>query len=90
MKGYTKDPDEHVDYGWDWATRLLDGESIDDSEWIVPTTDLIDTDEQLTGTTTVIWLAGGIFDSRYLVTNRVTTNQGRVMDWSFVLTIHSR
>lgn len=90
MKAYTKDPDEYLDYGWDWTARLTAGETITDSEWILDSTDLIDTAEDLTDAQSVVWLAGGTLGRRYLVTNRVTTDGGRTFDWSFTLDIRER
>jgi hypothetical protein len=90
VKVYTKDPDEHLDYGWDWTQRLDDGETINDSEWILDLVDLIDTAETIDGAKAVVWLAGGTLGRRYQVTNRVTTSEDRTFDWSFLLDIRDR
>lgn len=81
-----KDPDETLDFENDWAARLNDGDTIVESDWIVPAG--IDDDAAVfDGTTTTIWLSGGTLGETYHLVNRVTTAQGRTRDRSKYVTI---
>jgi hypothetical protein len=82
----SKDPDEVLDYGLDWAGRLNDGDTIKTSNWI---------DRGQLGlflewhhpTDTRVWVKGGEAGKTYFVTNRVVTNVGRVMDQTVTISI---
>jgi hypothetical protein len=83
-----KDPDEVLDYGIDWASRL-DTDTIATSTWIVPD-GITQTDDSNTTTATTIWLSGGTLGEAYVFTNRVTTAGGRTMDQSVKLKITAK
>lgn len=94
-----KDPDEVLDYLVDWAGteqkpgRLVAGDSIVTSTWIMPTTPdsaLIKDSDTHDDTTTTIWLSGGTLGAKYTLQNRVVTDDGRTMDKSMVITIVTR
>lgn len=74
-----KDPNAVLDYQIDWSDWLRAGDSIGDSEWIVP--DGIEKDsDSFNSTTTTIWISGGTAGTNYAFTNRITTIQGRTQD----------
>ncbi|TXL71196.1 hypothetical protein FHP25_31295 [Vineibacter terrae] len=83
-----KDPDEILDYMIDWSDALASlPASPDDAITGVPTWILAPAGELAqprpatnTGTTTTIWLGGGVAGSTYRVTCRVETVQGRTME----------
>lgn len=87
---FSKDPDADLDYAADWTAWLLEDDTIETSEWIVPTVvdeddaplpdALVGHDETNTDTTATIWLSGGILGTAYDVINRITTAQGRTED----------
>lgn len=83
-----KDPDATLDYGLDWSAWLEEGETITDSEWIVPG-GLTLVSESFDGTTTTVWLSGGTLGQSYAVVNRVTAG-ARIDDRTLRLTIKER
>lgn len=91
---FLKDPNAVLNYMVDWADEekgpwLATGEEISTSTWIVPA-GITKTDESDTTTTATIWLSGGTVGESYLLTNRITTNQGRIDDRSFRIYVRER
>lgn len=78
MKEFAKDPDAKLDYVLDWSTWLA-GDTIAQSEWIVPTGLSLVT-HGFDATTATIWLAGGTAGELYAITNRITSAAGRIDD----------
>jgi hypothetical protein len=85
----TKDPDEILDYQFNWADRLEEGETIFTSTFIVGEGDVEISDPEVNGALTKVWVSGGTAGSRNVVTNRITTSAGRVYDYSAALRIRS-
>jgi hypothetical protein len=83
-----KDPDEVLDYQINWTSRL-DGDTISTSTWIIPD-GIVGGDEDISGSTTILWLSGGTLGDRYTITNRITTAGGRTMDQSVKITIRAK
>lgn len=89
-----KDPDEVLDYGFDWANaddpRLEAGETLLTSDFSVASGDVeIDSqDFEATGIATV-WLSGGTAGTVCTILNRVTTSGGRTYDQSAKLRIRT-
>ncbi len=83
-----KDPDEVLDYVLDWSPRILT-DTIDTSIWIVPSGITKDSDTN-TVTSTTIWLSGGTIGTAYVLTNRITTADGRTMDQSCKIKIKEK
>lgn len=86
---FIKDPEAVIDYAVGWSTWLAEGEEITTSVWIVPDGITKDSDSN-SETVAVIWLSGGTAGQQYGVTNRVTTNQGRVDDRTITLFVQHR
>lgn len=86
-----KDPDEVLDYEWNWgARRLVEGETIQTSVTLVSPPGLgVDSTTHDT-TRAVVRVSGGTSGTSYRVTNRVTTSQGRVYDWTIIITVRPR
>lgn len=84
-----KDPDEVLDYTIDWSDRLGEGDAVDTSTWFVPS-GLTQENEEVTTTTTVLWLSGGTLGQTYTILNRITTTGGRTMDQSVNLKIKTK
>jgi len=84
-----KDPNSKVDYLWDWSDWLKTGDTIQTSVWTVPA-GLVKESEAATTTTTTVWLSGGTLGETYLVTNRITTVQGRIEDHSMQFIIRDK
>lgn len=94
----TKDPQDRLDYGFDWAAPpptgpwLSDGDTITTSTWTVtgPDSLLVIDDDDHTTTVTRAWLTGGTLGESYKVTNHITTAQGRQRDRTLVIRIVTR
>lgn len=84
-----KDPDEILDYQFDWSARLEPGETIDTSVFLVlGSVDV--SDEDVSGALTTFWAAGGTPGEACRITNRIGTNQNRVYDQTATLRIRER
>lgn len=92
LKWDPKDPDEELDYTIDWTRRLVTGDTISTSTWIIdgPDSDLTQTFDSISTVYTIVWLSGGTVGYRYTCTNRVVTSQGRTMDQSVTLRIKEK
>ena len=84
MRTFRKDVNEIIRQGFDWSDRLIPGDSIADSEWVVG--------QGLDGDNATyeagyadIDLSGGSAGEQYRVSNRVTTNEGLRYERSFVV-----
>jgi hypothetical protein len=89
-KAPPKDPDETLDYGWDWGEEYLpQGDEVTASSWDVPA-GLTKESDSFTAETTTVWLSGGTEGEEYTVTNSVTTKHGRQADRSFTVKIRSK
>ena len=90
-KSFNKDPNANLDYEIDWQTPtkpyLAVGETIVDSSWTVSPVGLTMGADLFTNTTTTIWLSGGTVDTRYTVSNKITTSTGRIDERSFYVYI---
>lgn len=88
----SKDPDELLDYQIDWSERLGDDtiSSGNSSSWDGDDDDLIIEDESHTDTTTTVWLSGGVLETRYLLTNTIWTDGGRILQQSIYLPIRAK
>lgn len=75
---YVKDPDEVLDYGFDWFAWLA-GDTITASTWVVPA-GLTKTSDTHDGTSTTVWLSAGADGSVYSVVNRIVTSDGRTAE----------
>lgn len=78
-----KDPDSTIDYGCDWSGWLQTAETVTASAWTVA--GLTTSSEVNTGIITGVMLAGGTAGEFYILTNRITTNFGRVVDRSMTI-----
>lgn len=93
MRSFIHDPDEFLDYGFEW--ELEDDEEITASTWehadgfLTLSDDAFDVDTGLT----LVWVAiveDTPIRTKAILTNHITTNQGRQRDRSIQLFITSR
>jgi hypothetical protein len=82
-----KDPNEVLDYQILWNGRLISGDEIVNSTWIITPAGLVKDDDEFTVNSTLIWLSSGTVDTTYDLTNRVITSGGRTMDQTVRLRI---
>lgn len=89
-----KDPEEKLDYGFDWASkRLEDGETIITSTWEVEegTVEMAASPApSVSSGVTKVWLEGGTLDETCIITNHIVTSVGRERDWSAKLKIKAK
>ena len=91
----TKDPHAVLDYSLDWAEWLEPGDTITASTWTAAAMngahDMIVIDDMpFTGDMTTVWLSGGSPCEGYVVTNHVTTADGREDDRSLLVQVVER
>ena len=84
-----KDPDEYLEYGFNWSKELKGGATIASSMWFVPEGITAENDE-FSPVVTKIWLSGGTLFERYELTNRVVTSRGEIMDQTARIRIKAR
>lgn len=90
MPRYTHDPNDVLDYPWDWFGTLTAGETISTAEFFADPSDLTIASSSHTDTNATAWLTGGTLGQSYTVTNRITTNQGRTYEWSATINCRQR
>ena len=86
---FQKDPDAVLDYTYDWTRWLQPGETISSHSIIVPAGITLGSSATGDGLVTA-WLSGGVNGATYMVTCRITTNQGRTDDRSIWLSVLDR
>ena len=91
----SKDPDDKLDYATNWTNRLVENETITNSQWLidVPVDDPSPLEvasnpaPTVAGGLATAWFTGGTLGTTYTVVNRITTDQGRIQDRSKFITI---
>ena len=86
---FRKDPDEVLDYQFDWSEWLQSGETISTSTWEVETGITKDSDTNTT-TTTTIYLSSGTDGETYTITNTIETNVSRTAVRSAEVVVEDR
>lgn len=87
-----KDPDEVLDYGFDWTPRGIGTDTIADTTAVVEVGSVvvdshtIDSD----GKNTTTWLSGGTEGEKCSIVLRAMTAEGRHMDETLVIKIKTR
>lgn len=85
-----KDPNEVLDYQFDWTDRLQVGETIVTSDFILAEGTVTIGSETFVGALCTVWLSGGTEGSINILTNRITTSVGRTYDESAKLKIRTK
>ena len=85
-----KDPNSIMDRGFDWSDWLPITDSIIDSEWINPSSDIVIILDSFDTISTLAWFSGGVIGSTYRVTNRITTLEGRTEDRTLAIIVKER
>lgn len=88
------DPNEVLDYGFDWADRIDVGDTIIASTWEVAIGDVQlnaeDRPPTISGTIVKVWLTGGTLGETCNVTNHVEMASGRKRDRTAKLKIKGK
>lgn len=85
----TKDPDEVLDYQFDWTDRLEDAETIVTSTFVRASGDVTLGANDTAGAVTTIWISGGTAGTLSVITNRITTSEGRTYEESAKFRVRS-
>lgn len=89
MTPYLQDPQDVLDYPFDWSTNLA-GDTIQTSQFSADSGIVVESDAILDSSHTVVWLSGGTRNKRYAVTNHVLTISGREEDWTIYVLVKER
>lgn len=85
----SKDPEEVLDYQFDWTARLAEGETIAASTFVLASGDVtLGSAAEADGITTV-WIEGGTLGTAAVITNRIETSAGRTYDESARLRVRT-
>ena len=85
-----KDPNEVLDYRVDWTARLESGETLVTSNVFLASGSVVIDSQANAGAVVTVWLSGGVESSINVLTNRITTNQGRTYDESVQLRVRTK
>jgi len=86
---FLKDPSDTLDWSMDWNLFLPATDALTASEWAVPG-GITKTKESFTARSAHIWLSGGTVDMTYVLTNKVTTSEGRIVERSLSILVVER
>jgi hypothetical protein len=89
---HVKDPNEVLDYKFDWDTNYLEtGETISSATVIVESGITKDSDAITDSDRTVtVWLSGGTADNEYTVTCQIETSLSRTAERSMFIRVLER
>lgn len=76
---FTKDPDDVLDYSFDWTSWLGGSDTITGFTAIASPGITVQS-SSFTTVVTIVWLSGGTSGIPYTVTHRITTALGRTKD----------
>ena len=86
---FLKDSSDTLDYSIEWNLFLPDTDAITNSEWTDATGITIERNT-FTARSTHIWLSGGSNGTTYVLTNKIWTREGRVVERSIAILITER
>ena len=85
----TKDPDEILDYQFNWTDRMAASETITTSNMTRVSGTVTLASNSIATPITTVWLSGGAAGEVAIITNRIVTNQGRTYEESAKLRVRS-
>jgi hypothetical protein len=85
---FQKDPEETADYYIEWSAAL-GADTISTSAWVTPTglTQEPSPAPGISGTTTYVWLSGGVSPTDYCVENTIETVGGRTFQGHILIQV---
>ena len=84
---FNKDPNDRLDYRWEWSQFLDVGETITDQLVTAPGCD-VESSGTVDGDTAVVaWISGGNLGDVVEATCHITTSTGREKDGTIILNI---
>lgn len=85
MPLFEKDPQDVLDYGFDWSNHLADDDTIVAVTFQTSNAELGVLSTNFTDTNAYVWLYGGVVEQTYLVTMHITTDKGRQHERTFAV-----
>lgn len=85
---FTKDPNEKLDYFFDWSSWL--GTDTINSISVTSSPGITIVSTSNTATSVTAWISGGTSGTPYQITCQVTTTAGRIAERSIILQIENR
>lgn len=87
-----KDPDEVLDYGFDWSPRGLGSDTISNSSAVVEVGSVVVDEHTIDsdGKNTTTWLSGGTEGEKCSIVLRAMTVKGRLLDETLTIRIKTR
>ena len=89
MRTFRKGVNEEIREGWDWSDRLIDGDSVTASSWVVDT-GITTANAVFDETSSDIDISGGTVNTTYRLTNLVTTSKALDYERSFKVQVVER
>ena len=86
---FIKDPNAVLDYQWNWAEWLPDGDAIVTAT-VTADTGLTVASSSRASTAVIAWLSGGTAGNSYGVLCRITTAQGRTDDRTITINVRQQ
>lgn len=88
IQQFVKDPNEVLDYTFDWST-WLNGDTIS-TDTVTVATGLTKNSDSNTTTGVTVWLSGGTAGNNYNVTSQIVTAAGRTAERTIVIKVRER
>lgn len=85
---FTKDPDDVLDYTFDW-TQWLNGDQIS-SFTAIPSPGITISNTVYSTNATTVWVSGGTAGVPYTVTHRIITSGGRQKDLTMTFRVTNK
>ena len=82
---FTKDPDDVVDYAFNWSAWL--GADTIYSDTVTVESGITKDSDSDTTTVVTVWLSGGTNGTSYKVTSKITTAGGRTKTASIIINV---
>jgi hypothetical protein len=80
------DPDDRLDYKWNWDKWLPPGVTIVASEFFLPDEGITKDDDSFGDRSTTIWLLEGT-PGNHDITNRITDSDGRIRNKTLTIRV---
>ena len=85
---FTKDPDEVVDYKFDWSTWL--GADTISSDTLTVDAGLTKDSDSNDTTSVTVWMSGGTAGKAYKVSSKIVTAGGRTAERTIIINVRER
>lgn len=99
IEAFKKDPNAKLDYTFDWSAWMVSGDTITASTFSIETISgdaaplIVSTPAatfSASDSTATAWFTGGTAGNTYVVTNQITTSDGRIAENSIVIIVEDK